>query len=158
MSAPRVAHLNEAAIVDGPAALVGGYAAWFIAETLDRIGLDALLTRSGVPPARRAEVLRATAAIREVAGDFRLEQAKSASTSGSAEAAGAYAGLASVGHESSPSLSTRDAAKVLGVSDRRVRWLARASLLAGQRDVGGRWWFAPAEIETELQRRQEATK
>lgn len=49
-------------------------------------------------------------------------------------------------------LSVGDAARALGVSDRRIRALIRAGALAGQQ-VGGRWLVSRAEVEQRARRR-----
>jgi hypothetical protein len=54
----------------------------------------------------------------------------------------------------SPSWSAQDAARVLGLTDRRVRALADKGLLRGRRDPGGRWQFDPADVAAERDRRR----
>ena len=63
----------------GDTALVRGYAAWFLAQLLERQagGLDALLARSGMPLAKGDNVLRAHTALGHAGGLWRI------STSGS---------------------------------------------------------------------------
>ena len=76
-----------------------------------------------------------------------------ASTSGSPEGDEGAAALPSKGVMDSL-LTARDAAVLLGISDRQIRALASSAHLRGRRDSGGRWWFAAADVEAERKRRE----
>src|SRR5215210_5042918 len=73
---PRVAQIGEAAVV-GQHALVGGYAAWFLARVIENTpgGLERVLARSGVPLERRVSVLQAHAALGEAGTRWQLNRA-----------------------------------------------------------------------------------
>jgi hypothetical protein len=148
----RVPAVRDVAIA-GDTALVRGYPAWFLHRVLRGYpgGLEALLARSGVPQERRRDILQAQLALGQAGALWRLESA--ASTSGSPEGDESDAALPSEGAMRSL-LSAADAASVLGVSDRQVRALALSAHLRGQRDPGGRWWFAPADVHAERERRE----
>jgi hypothetical protein len=122
--------------------LIGGYAAWFLHELIEATpgGLGATLARSGVPLDRRAEVLRAWAALGEVGGRWRM----GASTSGRPEG--------QPDEQRIGSMSASDVGVVLGITARAVRLLATAGILAGRREHG-RWVFAAADVAAEQTRR-----
>jgi hypothetical protein len=152
MARRPVNHVRDAAVA-GDTALVRGFAAWFIGRLLEDAhgGLEVVLARSGVAPERRADVLRAHAALVEVGSAWRLAQAASASGTAAGDV-----GCADVRSElgTLPDLlGSRDVASALGVTDRRVRALAQSGLLRGRTDPSGRWWFDSAAVEAELQRR-----
>lgn len=95
-------------------------------------------------------VLDAHAALGHVGALWRREHA--VSTSGSPDAKSLGSGVASRNGACWGLLSAREAASVLGVSDRQVRLLA--DRLGGQRDAGGKWLFEPEAIEAERERRE----
>ena len=136
----------------GDTALVRGYSAWFLHRVLRGYpgGLEALLARSGVPQKRRRDILQAQLALGQSGAMWRLA---AASTSGSAEGEESDPGLHSEGAMRSL-LSARDAAVLLGISDRQIRALAGSAHLRGCRDSGGRWLFAAADIDAERKRRE----
>jgi hypothetical protein len=146
-----VAGINVPAVGDvavaGDTALLRGYAAWFLHQMLERQpgGFEALLARSGVPLEKRENLLRARAALGHVGGIWRT------SSSGTPGSAFAGADAYSLGGLSGSELSAKEAAGVLGITDRQTRSLAH--VLGGRRDSGGRWWFDPARIELERERR-----
>jgi len=150
---PRVPHVTEAAVA-GDVALIGGYPAWFLHQVVEATkgGLEATLARSGVPLRRREGVLRAWQALGEVGGRWRLEQALRAANSGSGTAE-PRAGESPLGSTHVQSLSTAEAAVVLGVTPRWVVKLATAGVLARRREHGGRWLFAAADVAAEQARR-----
>jgi hypothetical protein len=167
----RIPHVRELAVV-GDFALIGGYPAWFLGRLLTGYpgGLERLLARAGIPSERRDDVLRASGALIHVGTAWRLDQEGHAgSGSGTAfdEEADPHArskcGLLPSTHqngdaftaarEASPFLGTSEAAVALGVSARLVRRLASTGALRGQRDAGGRWQFAPADVAAERARR-----
>ena len=141
--APRVAHVDEAAVA-GDFALVGGYPAWFLHRLIEATpgGLEATLARSGVPLDRRAGIIQAWQALGDVGARWRM----AASTSGSAE-----------GHPDERrigSMSASDLGVVLGITARAVRLLATAGILAGRREHG-RWIFTTDDVAAEQARRAE---
>ena len=147
----RVPSVREVAIV-GDSAIVRGYAAWFLHRVLRDYpgGLEALLGRSGVPQEKRRDVLIAQLALGQAGALWRRDLA---STSGSPEGDEGAAALPSGGAIDSL-LSARDAASLLGITDRQIRALAGSAHLRGQRDPGGRWLFAAADVEAERKRRE----
>jgi len=163
---PRVPEVRSAAVA-GDFALVGGYSAEFLGRLLIGYpgGLERLLARSGVPPGRRDDVLRAVRALVHVGTSWRLQ----IDGSGSGNDLGAMPdhdapsqrGLLSSQdgeassplREASPFLGTSEVAGVLGVSTRMVRRLASTGALPGQRDAGGRWLFAVVDVAAERDRR-----
>ena len=147
----RVPAARDVALA-GDTALIRGYPAWFVHRVLRGYpgGLEALLSRSGVPQEKRRDVLLAQAALGQAGAMWRLA---AASTSGSAEGEEGGPGLHSEGAMRSR-LTARDAAVVLGISDRQIRALASSAHLRGCRDPGGRWWFAAADIVAERERRE----
>lgn len=154
MERPRVVRVGEVAMV-GDHALIGGYAAWFLARMIEGFpgGLEPLLARSGVPPERRQAVRRAACALEEAGAAWRLAHAARASTSGSDEGADRSSAVRSThGHLGAP-----EVASILGVSSRRVRMLADEGELRGERDAGGRWLFDPTEVAAMKAARDERT-
>jgi hypothetical protein len=154
----RVPHVREAAVA-GDVALVGGYSAWFLGRVLQTFpggGIESLVARAGVPPGRQNDVLRAVAALVHVGAEWWLATGRgSVSASGSEVDDRGEAPVRSTLHGSS-FLSAQDAARVLGLTDRRVRMLADKGLLRGRRDPGGRWQFDPAAVMAERDRRMGA--
>jgi hypothetical protein len=73
-SAARVPQIREVAIADS-FALISGYSAEYLGRLLTGYpgGLERLLARSGVPPDRRDDVLRAVGALLHVGASWRLE-------------------------------------------------------------------------------------
>jgi len=57
---PRVAHVRDVAI-SGDSVSLRGYSAWFVRKALEgaKGGFEGLVARSGVPPERRVDLLRA---------------------------------------------------------------------------------------------------
>jgi hypothetical protein len=139
---PRVPHVVEAAVA-ADVALIGGYAAWFLHELIEATpgGLGATLARSGVPLDRRAEVLRAWAALGEVGGRWRM----GASTSGRPEG--------QPDEQRIGSMSASDVGVVLGITARAVRWGPRAARPRAGGPPHGRWVFAAADVAAEQTRR-----
>ena len=89
----RVPAVREVAVV-GDTAIVRGYSAWFLHRVLRGYpgGLEALLSRSGVPEEKRRDILLAQAALGQAGAMWRLA---AASTSGSAEGDGGSTALPS---------------------------------------------------------------
>ena len=147
----RVPAVRDVALA-GDTALVRGYPAWFLHRVLRGYpgGLEALLSRSGVPQEKRRDILLAQAALGQAGAMWRLG---AASTSGSPEGEESDPGLHSEGAVRSP-LTARDAAVVLGISDRQIRALASSAHLRGRRDSGGRWLFDAADVVAERERRE----
>jgi excisionase family DNA binding protein len=166
MSAARVPQIREVAIADS-FAMIGGFPAWFLGRVLLGYpgGIERLLARSGIPPDRRDDVLRAVGALAHVGIAWRLAQERGSAGSGTniAEAAEPHArshheqrapGNASpVAGEPLPLLNTGEAAAALHVSTRFVRRLAATGALPARRDGGGRWLFTAAAVEAERERR-----
>jgi hypothetical protein len=151
---PRVAHVNEVCTL-GEHAVVGGFPAWFLFRLLADLpgGLDAKLGRYGLPPERHAAVLRAVAALEHAATAWRLNRATSASGSDQTSDVEAAVRSQGVSGMSEQLLPARDAASVLGLTDRGVRLLASQGRLAGSRDSAGRWFFHRDVIAAERERR-----
>jgi excisionase family DNA binding protein len=167
----RVAQIREVAIADSFALV--GVSAHFLGRLLTGYpgGLERLLARSGIPPERRDDVLRAVGALVHVGANWRLEHEASSGSGTSPSAVGDPRALSqrvgfspsSENGETSPSssgsssasmlLGTSEVAGVLGVSPRFVRRLASTGALPGQRDAGGRWQFAAADVAAERARR-----
>jgi hypothetical protein len=165
----RIPHVRELAVM-GDFAVIGGFSAFFLGRLLTGYpgGLERLLARSGIPPERRDDVLRAVGALIHVGANWRLEH-ESGSGSGTnvAQEADPHAsskrgplpsthenGVASATpSEASPILSTKEVAGCLGVSTRLVRRLASTGALPGQRDAGGRCQFAILDVAAERERR-----
>ena len=150
----RVPHVREVAVA-GDFALIGGYSAWFLARVLAGYpgGLERLVARSGLPPERRADVMRALAALQEAGARWQLGRI---STSGSPEVDGTDADVRSKRASSRSELSllsAGDVAGVLGVSDRRVRQLVSEGRLTAERDAGGRLRFERADVAAFVERR-----
>jgi Helix-turn-helix domain len=173
----RIPHVRELAVA-GDFALVGGFSAFFVGKILCGYpgGLARLLSCSGIPAERCEDVLKAVAALVYVGTAWQLEQGSgSASGSASGTRLGSEAGshvrssshdgfskskngaLSMSAREASPFLGTSEAAAALGVSTRMARRLASTGALRGQRDAGGRWQFAPADVAAERTRRMNAT-
>jgi excisionase family DNA binding protein len=169
----RVSVIREVAIADS-FVLVGGYPAWYLGRVLRGFpgGLEALLVRSGIPPERRDDVLRAVGALVHVGTAWRLDQERgSGSGTNVDEGADPHApsrrGLllstrgsieASTSRAASPVLGTSEVASALGVSPRMVRRLAATGDLPGHRDAGGRWQFTVADVAAERERRMTGTR
>jgi hypothetical protein len=168
----RVPHVREVAVI-GNFAVIGGHAAWLLGRLLSGYpgGLELLLARSGISVDRRGDVLRAVGALVHAGTNWRLEhEAGSGSGTSPSATVAPRAPLHRVGffpierngevssaaREASPLLGTTEVASILGVSTRLVRRLASAGALSGQRDVGGRWQFAPADLAAERTRRMSA--
>jgi excisionase family DNA binding protein len=166
MSAARVPQIREVAIADS-FAMIGGFPAWFLSRIVVGYpgGLERLLARSGIPPERRDDVVRAVGALAHVGTAWRLSQERGSAGSGTniAEAAEPHAPsqheqapsnppLAAAAWEALPLLSTAEVATVLRVSTRFVRRLAATGALRARRD-GGRWRFDAAVVEAERERR-----
>ncbi len=173
----RIPHVRELAVV-GDYAVIGGHSAFFLGRLLGGYpgGLERLLARSGIPAERCEDVLKAVAALVYVGTAWQLEQGSgSASGSASGTRLGSEAGshvrssshdgfskskngaLSMSAREASPFLGTSEAAAALGVSTRLARRLASTGALRGQRDAGGRWQFAAADVAAERDRRMNAT-
>jgi excisionase family DNA binding protein len=166
----RVPVVREVAIADS-FALIGGFSAHFLGRLMSGYpgGLERLLVRSGIPPDRRDDVLRAVGALVHVGANWRLEHevGSGSGTSPSAvtdlRAPSKRDGFSSSIHENgeastaareaSPILGTSEVASVLGVSPRLVRRLAATGDLPGHRDAGGRWQFTVADVAAERERR-----
>jgi excisionase family DNA binding protein len=168
----RIPHVRELAVI-GDYAVIGGHSAEFLGRLLAGYpgGIERLLARSRVPPKRREDILRAVGALVLVGANWRLEH-EGGSASGTAPGAGPNShapskrdgfsspeqnGKAFTASEASPFLGTSEVASVLGVSTRMVRRLTSTGALRGQRDAGGRWQFAPADVAAERTRRMNAT-
>lgn len=164
----RIPHVRELAVI-GDFAVIGGYSAEFLGRLLSGYpgGLERLLARSGVPPERRDDILRAAGALVHVGAQWRIEQ-EAGSASGTAPSASAnpsapsQRGLSSRDRNgeapfpssgASPFLGATEVANVLGVSPRMVRRLGSTGALPGQRDAGGRWLFAAVDVAGERDRR-----
>jgi excisionase family DNA binding protein len=167
----RIPHIRELAVV-GDYAVIGGHSAFFLGRLLGGYpgGLERLLARSGIPAERCEDVLKAVAALVHVGTTWQLEQESgSGSASGTRRGAEVGSPVRSSSHdgfskstngtpsmsarETSPFLGTSEAAVALGVSTRLVRRLASTGALRGQRDAGGRWQFAAADVAAERDRR-----
>src|SRR5688572_5483687 len=81
--ARRVPHVREVAVA-GEFALIGGYAAWFLARLLEGYpaGLERLVARSGLSPDRRADIFQAARALADAGARWRLEHDGRGSSSG----------------------------------------------------------------------------
>lgn len=147
-----VNHVRDAAVA-GDTALVRGFSAWFIGRLLEDVkgGLETVLQANRVTPERRADVLRAHAALLEVGATWRLAQAASGSGSENPDQSQVEARS---GNSACPSLGSRDVANALDVSDRQARSLAAQGLLRAERDAGGRWQFDPDSVREEQERRR----
>lgn len=124
------------------AALVEGAAAHVLAELLAIPGVRHYLR--GRPPELQGAIEEAVTAIRQAARAY--EQARaSASAFGSAETA-----LAEIVQPFEREIVTREAAALLGLTERRVRQLAAEGM--GRR-AGGRWLLDRTAVEEYRRRR-----
>ena len=146
-----VPSVGESALA-GDFALVRGYSAWILWRLLRDFpgGLEEKLARTGVELGRREDVLQAHAVLGCAGALWQHERASS--TTGTSEVVSGEEALGSEG-DRAHHIGARDAAALLGVSDRRVRSLAGASILRGRRDHGGRWLFEVDDVRAEAERR-----
>lgn len=153
MTPPR---LPSVAAVEG-VAIISGHAAEFLGDALAVGGplrgeLEALLSRSRVRPEDRELVRRACAALRVAGKVWRLREERFRAEL-PAETETAEGQACSELLDDPLLFSASEVGPLLGVTDRRVRGLAAAGQLPGDRDARGRWWFRRVDVEAELQRR-----
>jgi hypothetical protein len=162
MSERRVPHVREVAVMPGRDAVVlGGFTCWLLVGLIEKIpgGVETIVARAALTEQEREDVLTAVKALRIVGGLWRLEQRGAASVSGNAEEVVRELDVPS--NRATPTgdprtLSSREAASVLGLTDRQIRGLAMAGRLPGRRGSDGRWAFLAADVAAERDRRVKA--
>jgi hypothetical protein len=145
--------------VVGDCAIVHGHAALILGKALSsgplRRELELCMARESLATRQREEVADAVQVLWAAGVTWRLASGNRGSPEGQADVRQRRSGR-EVRIASPFSLSAREAAGVLGVSDRRVRQLAGEGRFAARKGRRGRLEFDAAEVEAERQRREAA--
>ena len=129
-------------VILGPVAMVDGRAALVLSHVLrgrlqHGLTLQRVLAEMGLSPADQAAVLAAELALEDAGQTWRISELRK--QSGSPEVVGSKPSASSF------PMSTTQAARLLDLSDRRVRWLAAACVIPAEK-IGRRYLLKRCDV------------